>query len=189
MSDAPGTREAKMGPLYIVTERFDPSRGAEWDRYLAWSGLSQLVVVVSLDALLCPPAVAEVLPEDWPHIVNADFMLRYFVDLDHLLRRAGEVRGRNLLCLFRNPDAPPVVPVGPHGFVFEGYDLVDVQGDVSALTNCGGFGLAFSNAELSSHGLLPSLARAREVQEALTRHYPDESHARCDRWAVFRATA
>ena len=177
-----------MGPLFIVTERFDPRCGARWKSYVAWSGLTQLTELVSLDAILCLHAIVEIEDEDWPHIVNESFMLHYFTHLDYLLRRCGGVGGRNLLCVFRNPEDHPVPPLGPHDFQFEGYDLVDVYGATSALTNCGDFSLAFSNHELTSHGLLASLERAREVQQALRQHYPLEHHANCHVWSVFRAT-
>jgi len=176
-----------MGPLYIVTKRFDPSCGESWDRYVAWSGLAQLSEVVSLDSSLCPSVLREILADDWPHIVNEDFMTSYFTDLDYLLSRCGDVADRNLLCVFRNPDKHPSPPSDALEFRFEGYDLVDVHGDISALANCGGFPLAFANAELSSRGLLSSLERAQQVQRALKDHYPDEGHADCHLWAVFRA--
>ena len=176
-----------MGPLYIVTERFDPSRGDAWRDYVAWSTLGQLTELVSLDSCLCPTVIREIRDEDWPHIVNEDFMLEYFTNLDYLLSRCGDVAGRNLLCVFRNPDEQPTPPAGTRSFLYEGCDLVDVQGGISALTNCGGFPLAFSNGELSSHGLLPSLERAKEVQRALREHYPKEPHADCHVWSVFRA--
>ncbi|MCA8953266.1 MAG: hypothetical protein KDE27_27390 [Planctomycetes bacterium] len=177
-----------MGPLFLVTERFDPSCGARWHDYVAWSKLTQLEEVVSLDSNLCPNVITEILDEDWGHIVNADFMLDYFTDLPYLLRRVGSVAGRNLLCLFQNPETEPSAPVDEHGFRYVGCDLVDEHGGISALTNCGGFPLAFANAELDASGLIPSLARAREVRQALRQHYPDEDHACCDIWSVFRAT-
>src|SRR6266481_3149274 len=96
-----------MGPLYIVTERFDPSVGERWHRYVAWSTLSQLSEVVSLDSSLCPPILREVRDDDWPHIVNEDFMTSYFTDLGYLLGRCGDIGGRNLLCVFRNPETHP----------------------------------------------------------------------------------
>ena len=176
-----------MEPLYIVTERCDPSRGSFWDSYVAWSGLTQLTEVVTVDSLLCPYVLKEVLAEDWAHIVNEDFMLDYFHDLPYLLRRVGHLNGRNLLCVFRNPVGHVDVPRGEHGFSFEGYDLVDVRGGISALTNCGGFPNAFSNAELSSHGLLSSLARAREVAAALPTLYPAHGHEQVNVWAIYRA--
>jgi hypothetical protein len=63
---------------------------------------------------------------------------------------------------------------------------VDVRSSASALTNCGGFPGVFANSELSSCGLLGDLDRAREVQAKLRSAYPDEPHADCDVWAVFR---
>jgi len=176
-----------MGPLFIVTKRFGPHDGESWQKYVAWSKLTQLSELVSLDTGLCEPVIDEIIAEDWPHIVNENFMLHLFTDLDYLLRRCGSVADRNLLCVFRNPEEHPSPPTGPHGFRFVGYDLLDVTCGPSALTNCGGFPLAFSNAELTSHGLLPSLRRAREVQSALKKHYPLEHHADCDVWSLFRA--
>ena len=96
-----------MGPLFIVTERFDPRCGARWQSYVAWSGLTQLTELVSLDGILCRHAIMEIQAEDWPHIVNESFMLHYFTNLEHLLRRCGGIGGRNLLCVFRNPETIP----------------------------------------------------------------------------------
>lgn len=74
-------------------------------------------------------------------------------------------------------------------FVFEGYDLVDIRGGVSALTNCGGFPDAFSNPELSEHGLPRSLDRASEVRMTPAERYPDRGYERCDVGAIYRADA
>ena len=180
-----------MGPLYIVTEKFDPtSRGPEWERYLEWSSLRQLTEVVSLDSMLCEPIISDLAEEDWAHVVKEDFMTSYFTDLDHLVRRVGHLRERNLLCVYRNPGAHPDGPPSTSfEFRFEGYDLVEAGGSVSALTNCGGFPKAFSNDELSEHGLLKSWQRANDVQRSLQQHYPEDPHAACDVWAIFRAAA
>ena len=174
-----------LGPLYIVTERFDPGRGTDWDKYVDWSGLTQLREVVSLDSILCPKVIDGILAEDWEHIVNADFMLDYFTDLEYLIQRAGSLEGRNLLCVYKNPDAD--AKPSDARFALEGYDLVDVMGGISALTNCGGFSLAFANSELNQVGLLSTLDRADSVRSALMSNYPAEPHANCDVWAIFRA--
>ena len=68
-----------------------------------------------------------------------------------------------------------------------GYDLVDVQGSASALTNCGGFPDVFDNHEISSKGLLTSYPRALQVQSELRSKHPDEHHADCHLWAIARA--
>jgi len=108
----------------------------------------------------------------WPHIVNEDFMLSFFVDLDLLLEEISAVRKHNLLCVYRNPPRPPAPCKGPVAFEFLGYDLVDVEASASALTNCGGFPDVFKNEELSSKGLLTSHARAVEVQAGCARGTP-----------------
>ena len=64
--------------------------------------------------------------------------------------------------------------------------MVDREGSISALTNCGGFPNAFSNSELSEVGLLTEFERAVEVQRMLRSCYPDEHHADCHMWAIFR---
>jgi hypothetical protein len=173
-----------VGPLYITTERFDPGRGADWTDYISWSGLTQLREVVSLDSILCPKVIDEILPEDWHHIVNEDFMLDYFTDLEYLIQRVGVLDGRNLLCLYKNPDYEQ--NPSDSRFALEGYDLIDVMGGVSALSNCRGFPLAFENGELNRVGLLPTLDRAVAVRARLMSNYPAEPHANCDVWAIFR---
>ncbi|MEZ5966931.1 MAG: hypothetical protein R3F56_24030 [Planctomycetota bacterium] len=177
-----------MGPLFIMTESFGPHCGERWTSYVAWSKLTQLTEVVTLDGCLCPSVVDEIRDDDWPHIVNEDCMLDYFTDLDHLLGRCGGPAGKNLLCVYREPQEHPTPPGGPHEFRFAGYDLVDVGGGISALTNCGGFAAAFDGRELNAHGLLDTLERARQVQQALETHYPLEDHAKCHVWCLFRAT-
>jgi hypothetical protein len=75
------------------------------------------------------------------------------------------------------------------GFEFVGYDLVEAQTGVSALTNCGGFPDVFANAELSVYGLLTDFSRARDVSVNLRSLNPEEPHANCDMWTIFRASA
>ena len=178
-----------MQPWYIATETFTPRRAEAWEKYVAWSGLTQLHEVVSLDPMLCPTLLPEIDRDFWPHIVNEDFMLGFFVDLEFLLGRLPAVADRNLLCVYRNPPGMPAPPSGPLDFEFLGYDIVDVQASASALTNCGGFPGVFDNRELSPEGLLTSHARACEVQSALRVKHPDEPHADCHVWALFRAVA
>jgi hypothetical protein len=174
-----------MIPWFIAKEPFSPKAGQRWEKYIAWSGLTQLVEVVSLDGMLCPSLLPEVKDEYWPHIVNEDFMLNFFLNYDFLLAQVEKITEKNILCAVRNPRChPPRPSVGD--FRFLGYDLVDHECSISALTNCGGFPEAFANSELSNVGLLPTFERAVEVQRSLRSLYPEEHHADCDVWAVFR---
>jgi hypothetical protein len=176
-----------MQPWFIATDTFSSRDGEAWEKYVSWSGLTQLDEVVSLDSMLCPSVLPDIKDHYWPHIVNEDFMLGFFVDLEFLLAEIADVPRRNLLCAYRNPLDSPPPPAAPVAFEFLGYDVVDVHGEVSALTNCGGFPDVFSNSELSRKGLLTSFSRAREVQAELRRRYPDEPHADCHLWAIFRS--
>lgn len=177
-----------MSPWFIATERFDVASGG-WAGYAAWSGLTQLDEVVSLDSMLCPSLLPEMRDEYWPHVVNEDFMLGYFVDLDFMLRQLPATTDwarTNLLCVFRNPATEPPADLVPFAAELLGYDLCDVHGGTSALTNCSGFPLAFDNAELTHRGLIAGHARAVAVQAALRQQYSGEPHASCHVWAIFR---
>ena len=175
-----------MNPWFIATERFDSSDGDNWTRFVAWAGLPQLQELVSLDPMLCPTLLGETKDEYWPHIVNEDFHLNFFVDFEFLKRAVAAKERKNMLCVFRNPTIDPIAP-GFARFKFLGYDVVDIQNSVSALTNCGGFPKSFSAMELSSAGLLPDRMRACNVREDLRRNYPEDPHANCNYWAIFRA--
>ena len=176
-----------MQPWFIATETFTPRRGDIWTKYLNWSGLAHLDEVVSLDSILCPTLLPQIKAEYWPHIVNEDYMLNFFTDLEYLLEQIVDVSERNLLCVYRNPSSSTPPGTEPASFDFLGYDIVDVQSTASALTNCGGFPDVFDNRELSPKGLLTSYARASQVQSELRANHPDNHHARCHLWAIYRA--
>ena len=173
-------------PWYIAVEPFDPRAEEKWTGYIEWSGLKQLTELVSFDGCLCPAVIRELMAEDWRHNVNEDYVLFFFRDLDYLLRRVAGIQRVNILAAIRNPDSECSDALPDDRFEFKGYDVVDVCADVSALTDCGGFPLAFRNEELSSSGLISTLARAREIQAALRGNYPDEHHANCNVWALWK---
>lgn len=178
-----------MQPWFIATETFTSRVGEAWIKYVSWSGLGQLDEVVSLDSTLCPTVLPDIKNTYWPYIVNEDCMLHVFTDLDFLLKEIEGIRERNLLCVYRNPPRSPLPFRGAVDFEFLGYDLVDKEGGVSVLTNCGGFPDVFGNSELSSKGLLSSHARALQVQSELPKKHLEEPHAYCHVWAIFRVVA
>lgn len=175
-------------PLFIAVERFDPSDGEKWQKYFQWANIPSLTEVISLDSLLCPHIVNQFQPEDWAHIVNEDFRLDYFHDLEYLLQRVAQVPRKHVLGLYRNPDAH--IELAPAAnFAFVGYDLIEETTQISALTNCGGFPDSFSNAELNRFGLVDTFNRAAEIQRHLQEHHPEESHADCELYAIWRQDA
>jgi hypothetical protein len=175
-----------MLPVFVAKRRFDPAAGESWQRYVAWSGLPQLTELVSLDGMLCPTVPQDLIPADWDYNVHADYQTWYFHSLEYLRQRVASESRLNVLAILKNPSAADVERVELPEFDFVGFDVVDIHGDVSALTNCGGFDDVFARAELSQLGLLPSLERAYEVQQGLRSAYPHEPHAECDVWALWR---
>lgn len=180
---------AARGPVFVARRRFGPEAGERWTRFVAWSRLLQLREVVSLDAMLCPAVPDELVPEDWQHNVHADYQLNHFRSLDYLRRRVADVMGLNLLAILKEPSAGELGRVTVPGFRFVGFDVLDTHGDVSALTNCGGFDDVFTPDELNPVGLLDARARAGAVRRGLRAAYPDQQHAVCDVWALWRWTA
>jgi len=172
--------------LFIATERFDPSDGENWQKYCDWAKIPGLVEVVSLDGALCKHLIKEFQDEDWHHIVNEDFRLDYFYDLGYLMRRIQDVPRRNILGLYRNPEVHIADAPAPGDFGFVGYDLIEERTQISALTNCGGFPTVFRNDELNRFGLMDSFARACEVRRLLAQNHPEEAHAQCELYALWR---
>jgi hypothetical protein len=173
-------------PLFIATRRFDPSDGEKWQKYIEWSKISGLSEVVSLDGMLCPHLVKEFLDEDWRHIVCEDFRLDYFYDLDYLVRRIDGIPRRNLLGLYRNLENHIDEAPAPGAFEFVGYDLIEEQTQISALSNCGGFPDVFRNDELNQFALIGSFNRAHEIRATLAERHPEEPHAQCELYAIWR---
>jgi hypothetical protein len=168
---------------FTARRKFGPKISG-WSEYINWSGLRQLVEVCSLDAILNPSFFQELTDEDWQHNIQEDFCISYFREADYVIERMrSETEPLNILAVAREPDAH--ASFADERFVFCGYDLIG-EADISALTNCGGFEKAFDDAQLSKMGLLDQYESARKVQERLRYHYPDEHHADCNIWAIWR---
>lgn len=177
---------SSIAPVFVAKRRFDPSAGKRWARYVAWSGLTQLSELVSLDEILCPTVPEKLIEADWEYNVHADYQTTYFRSLEYLRRRVAGEPNLNVLAMLQNPSAGDVEQLALPGFQFVGFDLLDLHGDVSALTNCGGFDELFGGVKLSDRGLLTDLERAYQVQRGLRALRPGQSHAECRVWAVWR---
>jgi hypothetical protein len=174
--------------IFVAKRGFDAGAGERWAEYVSWSGLTQLIELVSLDEILCPTVPETLIPADWEHNVQADYQTSYFRSLEYLRRRVAGEPGLNILALLQNPSAGDIERVALPGFEFMGFDLLDIHGDVSALTNCGGFDGLFAGGELSARGLLTDLDRAYDIQRGLRALRPAQSHTECHAWAVWRST-
>ncbi len=174
---------------FTAVETFGPHGGEAWQKYLDFSGLRQLAEVVSLDGSLCPTVIGELIKEDWDHNVHRDRLTYFFKDLDYLLSRVQSSGPRQILAVMLEPEAGSENTLTDERFEFVGFDLLDEEGGNSALVNCGGFPFAFDDEELSQHGLITDYERAKEVQSLLREKYPEERHAECHLWAVWRMKA
>ena len=175
-----------MAVAFTASRRFDPSVGKEWLDYIAWSGLDHLKEVVSLDEILCPGIIRDLIDGDWQYNVQENFQTHRFHDLAYLMgRTAGEER-RQILAVVKNPTPSECNQLVDRRFVFRGFDLIEVGGGISALLNCGGFDKAFLSSDLSDCGLVTEHLMATEIQRRLREEYPDEHHAECDSWAIWQ---
>jgi len=181
-----------MNTEYVAVKLFLPRHGQGWQEYIAWSKLDHLVELISLDCMLCPTVFeADTLSdEDWAHKSDGVTWFDSFTDLDYLLRHPHLSRQKpfQVLAFLCNPEADDVDAWDHPGFLFKGFDFID-ETRTSALTNCGGFPKAFQKSDLSDCGLIPGFERAREIQEALRRYYPEQAHADCDMLAIWRREA
>jgi hypothetical protein len=172
---------------FIAVERFSPRSGQKWADYMAWAELPQLQELVSLDNMLCPSAIHTLTKEDWKHNVQADYLTDFFSNLEYLVNRVGQPSELNILAVMREPDQPAPRLWQDSHFVFQGYDLIEEPGrGISALSNCGGFDKAFQSGDLSEVGLLPGFELAQALQQRLRTSYPDELHADCCIWAIWK---
>ena len=171
---------------YKATETFSSQDGEKWTKYKSWVKLPQLSELVSLDNSLCTSVLETLNEEDWQHNVHLDYCCDYFHDLEYLLKRIPNTNSVNILATIREPTDGVIKEFNDSRFVFCGFDLLDETTAVSALTNCGGFPESFANSELTQLGLLSRFERAREVQDALLQNNPNEPHADCTLWALWR---
>ena len=91
----------------------------------------------------------------------------------------------NLLAVVREPDETSRKDK-LDDFEFIGYDLVDREMFASALTNCGGFDESFKPEDLNQYGLLEERNNAYSIREKLAINNPDEHHADCWVFEVWR---
>lgn len=176
---------------FTARHPFGPADDRRWRDFLDWRGIPGLKRLVTLDTSLCPEVIDTLTREDWDHNVQEDYVTFWFRDLDYLVARTADKAGRQILAGWREPPADRgddgiAAQLDDPRFVFQGYELLDVHGDISALANCTGFEEAFDDSELNDAGLLGAVARAYEVQTALRRGYPGHGHEDTHVWAVWR---
>ncbi len=174
---------------YVATDAFDAAFHAagSWEHYIQWSKLHHLAEVVSLDRCLNNNAFEVDLNSeyDWQYIVTDGSMVtRFLYSFDYILEKTRKLPHFNLLAVIREPAETKAALAEEYDFI--GYDLIETHGDISALTNCGGFDESFLPHDLNSFGLVTDWARAKQIQTDLLTNNPNEDHADCYLYEVWR---
>lgn len=171
-------------PIYSAHERFTATN-AGWRKYIAWSGRTSAIEIVTFDGLLCSSLIDELTDEDWQHNIHADNMVYFFSEYEYLLKRISfDPAKHNVLEITQRPDCN-VVPTD--SFQFCGYDIMDSNDSISVLLNCGAFPDIFSPSDTNSFGLLDKLDDANRIANNIRKANPDEHHCRdCRVWGIAR---
>ncbi len=174
---------------YTARKTFDAEYGVEfsWDKYIQWSKLTHLTELVSLDGILNELAFKPNFDskEDWKYFVTDERMItQFFNSMDYVLEKTKDIAYFNLLAIIKEPYESKTDLSG--NFDFIGYDLIERGGNVSALTNCGGFDESFLPSDLNELGLIHEWAKAKKIQKDLKINNPAEPHADCYLYEVWR---
>ena len=145
--------------------------------------------VVSLDPMLCPSVHPQDFQQEADYVVWEDFTADQYHDRAYLEAQEAHLDPArySFLAVAKEPTDPAEAWALP-GFAFSGYDLLDKHGSASALLNCGGFPETFSPGDLNTVGLLSTYAQAVRIRQALCVNNPNEHHADCYIWALWRRT-
>ena len=174
---------------YAAIERFDRNNGERWLEYIRDMDRTDLIRIVTLDSILCPPIVHVESSDDWQFVAKEEFMLDFFTDPGFVLRRAAGHRPSVVVAVARDPSAADVSGFSRTDFEFAGFDVVDIQFVASALLNSSHFPGVFDVSELSPEsGLIMSRERAFEIRDTLRQRYPNREEAKCYVWAIWRYT-
>lgn len=148
-------------PKFYLNDRFFTN-----DKYRNFSKLP-VDEVVSVDSLLFPDSDKTLLDEKSAKLQNIEY-------------------GKQILyvLLIENPKTV-LFADNIDNFIFCGYDLAD-EYEISALTNCGGFDETFTYQNLNSFGLISDFAIAQKIKIELSDNNPDEEHANCLIFAIWR---
>ncbi len=176
--------------LYTATEIYGPDYedGSSWAKYVEFSKLTHLTELVSLDGMLngvvFEPDRGD--PGDWNVIVIDDlYETGLFNSLEYVLAKVKGKAKFNLLTVVKEP-SEKCEEIGLPDFEFIGYDLLDRDYSVSALSNCGGFEESFQSTDLNKYGLIDEFEKAHDIRKRLFANNPEEHHADCNVLAIWR---
>jgi len=177
--------------LYTARGTYDKTYngdGISWVKYIEWSKLTHLTELVSLDGML-----NEILVEpdyknadDWNYIHTIEqYQTDFFTTLEFVFKRIKDKNKFNLLTVVLEPGID-CKDIKIDNYEFVGYDLLDQDFNISALTNCGGFDETFLPTDLTDKGLIYDFKKAYDIKKRLLENNPEEHHANTNVIAVWR---
>lgn len=176
---------------YTATETYAKdydSDGSSWMKYIEFSKLTQLRELVSLDSML-NGAIIE--PDrgvngDWDYIITDDlYETGLFNSLEYVIKKIKDKERFNLLAVVKEP-TEKCENIKIQDFEFVGYELLDKDYSTSALSNCGGFDETFKPTDLNHLGLIDTYDKAYDIRDRLLKNNPEEYHADCNVFALWR---
>ena len=171
----------------LKTYDSDNKSGFSWEEYLKFSEIEHLKELVSLDGILNGLAFIPDLDtsEEWNYIITEEGMVMFFFNsLEYVLSKVKHLEFFNLLAIIKEPTKEKADLSKAYDFI--GYDLIEKGGDVSALTNCGGFDETFLPKDLNCYGLISEYDKAKVILKELPINNPEEPHADCYLYEVWR---
>jgi hypothetical protein len=171
--------------LYTIRERFTAEIQPRFQSYQSFSGFTAITELVTLDSMMCPEVIDELVDEDWHHNVYEDFRTSLFRDLDYLLSRGPLDRSRHQIVAIRErPDGSESIP---SGFERCGHDIMDSYFGNSTLTNCGPVPEAFNPTDVNTYGLIDDRNTAYAIRDKMRILQPDDPHlGACEVWLLAR---
>lgn len=160
-----------------------------WEKYIQWRKLLHLAELVSVDGMLneCLVEPNRDNEDTWGYMVIAENLYEtgFYKTLDYVLQHMEQREQFNLLAVVIEPEQE-CKNVSLDNFDFVGYDLLDKDYSISALSNCGGFDETFSPADLNNFGLIDEYENAIDIKHRLLENNPEEHHADTNVIAIWR---
>lgn len=171
-----------------IFDRLSQDKSLSWDNYIKWSRLNHLTELVSLDSILNEDLVEPNLENEdyWNSIVvDEQYSTGFHTKIDYVLTNIKTKDRFNFLTVVKEPSEKCEL-FQIDDFEFVGYELLDKDCSISALSNCGGFDETFLPSELNQFGLISDHEKAYDMRERLFANNPEEHHADCNVIAVWR---
>jgi hypothetical protein len=182
---------AATAPFNPGTNRTYCGRDMNWEGYVGFSGFEHVKEIVTLDGILGQDmsrrdAYAEADFLVWQH----DLPVTCYHDLPFLIKKMADQDPATYQILAIRLEPNPYDHLTPvPGFSFVGFDLMDRYGGNSTLTNCGGYPAIFGPQDINASGLLSDYDRARHIRIQVSTQYPEDDHADCLMWGIWRMSA